>query len=125
MSDSTVFANDEQYPWETDPADVGIRQRTLISAARTPSSGISMGVFEVPPGALLDRHHHHPQEVYYVVDGKAEVYLDGEWRPLRKGDVAYFPGDAVHGARNRGEVNCTIVWIFPTDTYEEIEYFDD
>ena len=84
-----------------------------------------MGVFELPPGALLDQHHHHPREVYYVVDGEAEVHLDGEWRPLRKGDVVYVPGDAVHGARNRGEVTCTVVWAFPADCYDEIEYFGD
>jgi len=30
----------------------------------------------------------------------------------------------VRGARNRGAATCTIVWIFPTDTYSEIEYID-
>ena len=129
MSERTVLANEEQYPWELDPDDedraARIRVRTLISGAKTPSSGISMGIFEMPPGAQLDPHHHHPQEVYYVAEGEGEVFADGEWRPLRRGDVAYFPGDAVHGARNRGSAACAIVWIFPTDTYEEIEYFMD
>jgi len=48
--------------------------------------------------------------------------------PLRgrvSADVVYFPGDAVHGARNCGTVTCRVVWVFPTDTYEEIECFDD
>ena len=129
MPESTVHTNEEQAPWELDPDDEGrpgrIRTRRFVSADRTPTSGVSMGVFEVPPGALLDPHHHHPQEVYYVIAGEAEVHRDGDWRPLRKGDVLYFPGDAVHGARNRGEETCTIVWIFPTDSYEEIEYFGD
>jgi len=53
------------------------------------------------------------------------AHLDGRWRPLGKGDVVYFPGDAVHGARNCGTVTCRVVWVFPTDTYEEIECFDD
>lgn len=129
MPESTVRVNEEQYPWELDPRDEGraarIRVRTFISGDRTPTRGRSMGVFEMPPGALLDPHHHHPQEVYYVTAGEAEVFVDGEWRALRRGDVVYFPGDAVHGARNRGAASCTIVWVFPTDTYEEIEYFDD
>jgi quercetin dioxygenase-like cupin family protein len=129
MAESAFLANQEQYPWELDPDDEGrvgrIRTRTFVSAGRTPSRGISMGVFEMPPGALLDPHYHHPREVYYVIDGEAEVYLDGEWRPLRKGDVVYFPGDAVHGARNRGQVTCTIVWAFPADCYDDIEYFSD
>jgi quercetin dioxygenase-like cupin family protein len=129
MPESTVKVNEEQRPWELEPGDedraARIRVRTFISSDRTPTSGVSMGVFEMPPGALLAPHHHHPQEVYYVTGGEAEVYLDGSWQPLRCGDVVYFPGDAVHGARNRGPVSCTIVWVFPTDTYEEIEYFDD
>jgi quercetin dioxygenase-like cupin family protein len=129
MSESAVKVNDEQVPWELDPWDedraARIRVRTFISGDRTPTRGLSMGVFEMPPGAQLDPHHHHPQEVYYVTAGEAEVLVDGEWRDLRTGDVLYFPGDAVHGARNRGSAPCTVLWVFPTDTYEEIEYFDD
>jgi quercetin dioxygenase-like cupin family protein len=129
MTESPLLVNEEQSPWEMYPDDehrqARIRERTFIAADRTPTRSLSMGDFEVPPGAQLDLHHHHPQEVYYVTDGEAEVYLDGRWQPLRKGDVVYFPGDAVHGARNLGTVTCRIVWIFPTDTYEEIEYFDD
>lgn len=124
-----MLANEEQYPWESDPpthaGGAGVRWRTLVAADRTPSCGLSMGVFEVPPGAELAPHHHHPQEVYYVTAGAAEVFFAGEWRPLRTGDVAYFPGGSVHGARNRGRETCTIVWMFPTDTFDEIEYIDD
>jgi quercetin dioxygenase-like cupin family protein len=80
---------------------------------------------EVRPGAQLAPHHHHAREVYYVVAGEAEVFVDGAWTPVRAGDVAYFPGDAVHGARNRGASICRIVWIFPTDSYDEVEYFDE
>ena len=127
MAERTVLANEEQYPWELDPWDEGrparIRVRTLISGDKTPTSGIAMGVYELPPGAQLDLHHHHPQEVYYVTAGEAELFTDGEWKPLRRGDVAFFPGDAVHGTRNRGSVTCAIVFVFPTDTYDEIEYF--
>ena len=122
------LAPESAAPWEYDPPNEGdtaeIRWRTLVSADRTPTSGLSMGVFEVPPGAQLAPHHHAPQEVYYVVAGEAEVFVDGAWRPARPGDVAYFPGGAVHGARNRGVTTCRIAWAFPTDTFDEIEYRD-
>ena len=105
MPESAMHANEEQYHWELDSWDehreARIRVRTLVSAGRTASSGISFGVFELPPGAVLDPHHHHPQEVYYVVGGHAEVLLDGEWRPLRKGDVVYVPGDASRRSQPR------------------------
>jgi quercetin dioxygenase-like cupin family protein len=122
------LAPESAAPWEHDPPNEGdtaeIRWRTLVAADRTPTSGLSMGVFEVPPGAQLAPHHHAPQEVYYVVAGEAEVFLDGAWQPVRPGDVAYFPGGAVHGARNRGASTCRIAWVFPTDTFDEIEYRD-
>ena len=128
MPDGVVHANEERYAWELDPDDEGraarLRTRTLISSDRTPTSKISLGTFEMPPGAENQPHRHGPQEIYYVTEGEAEVYLEGEWKPLRKGDVVYVPGDAVHGTRNRGESVCTIVWVFPSDTYEEIEYLE-
>lgn len=118
-------ANQEQYEWETDSPEAGkaaiIRWRTLVSATRTPSKGLSMGVMEAPPGAELAPHHHHPQ-IYFATVGEGEVYRDGGWHPFHTGDVVYFPGDVVHGWRNRGTSTCTVVWIFPTDT-DEVEYF--
>ncbi len=87
MSESVIHRNESDYPWEVEPDDAHraarIRVRTFVSGGRTATSGLSMGVFEMPPGAVLDPHRHHPQEVYYVTAGEAEVYLDGEWRPLR------------------------------------------
>ena len=128
LPELAFLANEADATWEYDRPAEGdsacVRWRTLVSAGRTPTSGISMGVCEIPPGAQLSPHHHRPQEVYYVTAGEAEVFLGGEWRPLRAGDVAYFPGDAVHGVRNHGAALCRIVWVFPTDTYDEIDYVD-
>ena len=82
-----MLVNEEQYPWDADPPAPGcaaeVRWRTLISADRTPTGGLSMGICEVPPDSEFAPHRHHPQEVYYVTSGEAEIYLDGEWRPLR------------------------------------------
>ena len=129
MTDPTTFAHEEQYQWEYDEPNEGdtdrVRWRTLVSADVMSSFGLSFGVCEVPPGAQLAPHHHHPQEVYYVTVGEAEVFMNGEWTPVRTGDVAYHPGDAVHGIRNRGTETFVLAWAFPTDTFDEIEYFDD
>ena len=128
MPERTIHANEAEFPWESEAPDPdapdALRWRTLVSADRTETSGVSMGTFEVPPGAELEPHTHHPQEVYYVTAGEAEVFHDGEWWRLRAGDVVYHPADAVHGVRNRGTERVVIVWIFPADSYDEIEYFD-
>jgi quercetin dioxygenase-like cupin family protein len=123
-----VLAAESATSWEYDPPNEGdaeeVRWRTLVSAGRTPSSGVAMGVMEVQPGSQLAPHWHEPQEVYYVVAGEGEVYLDGEWRAARAGDVAYLPGGHVHGARNRGASEFRVVWVFPVDDYEDVEYVD-
>jgi quercetin dioxygenase-like cupin family protein len=129
MPDSQFVIHEEDVAWDVDPDDEGlasrIRWRTIVTAQRTPSSGLSMGVFEVPSGSELRPHHHGPQEIYHVTAGAGEVFVDGDWRDVAAGDVIYHPGDSVHGARNRGDGPFTIAWVFPTDTYEEIEYIDD
>ncbi len=126
MSEHVIHRNESGVPWESDPEDAGraarVRWRTLVGGAEAGTSGVTMGTFELPPGAVLDPHRHRPQEVYYVAGGEAEVHLDGEWRPLRAGDVVNVPGDAVHGVRNRGDLTCTVVWVFPTDSYDEVDY---
>ena len=125
MSDGFHLAHESDTPWDEDPSEPGVRWRNLVSAGRTPSHGVNVGVFEVLPGAELTPHHHGPQEVYYVVSGRAEIYRDGAWAPLERGDVAYIPGGAVHGVRNRGDEAITLVWAFPVDSYDDIEYVDD
>ena len=127
MDERCARVHEGECDWEYDkgPRDGPIvRWRTLVSADRTPSRGLTTGICVVPPGGELAPHHHAPQEVYYVAEGKAEVFLDGRWRPLEKGDAVYIPGGATHGLRNRGTEPFTLVWTFPTDTLAEIEYLD-
>jgi len=128
MADGTVHINAADVPWEASfEGPVGptvIIERTFFTAERTPTSSLSMGSFEVPPGAQLPPHHHHPAEVYYVIEGEAEVYHDDEWHLLRRGDALFFPSDAVHGVRNRGTERVAIVFVFPADSYDDsVEYF--
>ena len=49
------------------------------------------------------------------------------WRPisdkiLTPGDTVYIPQNALHGLKNIGNVPFEVLWIFPTDTWSEIDY---
>lgn len=125
MIEKFHLAHEQDSPWETWEETPGVRQRTLVSADATPSHGLTFGVFEVLPGGELAPHHHAPQEVYYVIEGRAQIYRDGVWQAVERGDVAYIPGGAVHGMRNRTDATILLAFAFPTDTFEEIEYVDD
>lgn len=101
--------------------------RTLVSADRTPSAGLTVGVAEIAPGASDDgaRHFHADHEVYYVVAGTGVVHLDGQEHPVEAGSVVFIPGGTPHFARNTGDETLRLLYTFPTDRYDDVAYVFD
>lgn len=56
------------------------------------------------PGVPGPPPHHHEDihETFYVVKGRLDVMLDGQWRTLAAGDHAIAPAGTVHTFINRG-----------------------
>jgi mannose-6-phosphate isomerase-like protein (cupin superfamily) len=80
----------------------GVRTRLLVSAA---TGAQSLCVFEQwsEPGRGAPTHTHFDvEEVILVVDGRAEVWIDGETTVLERGGTALVPPHALHGFRNAG-----------------------
>ena len=88
------------------PADVpayqpanhhGTTNRRLISAETVGAKGVEMLIGVIEKGAGAERHAHPGiEQVCYLLEGTAEVELDGERRELRAGDACYFPADRMH-----------------------------
>ena len=55
--------------------------------------------FRVEPDGHSPRHSHDYEHEVFVVDGGGEVLLEGEYRPLRPGDVVFVPADEEHQFR--------------------------
>ena len=55
--------------------------------------------FNVAPEGHSPRHQHDYEHEVYIVSGTGEVLLDGEYRPLKQGDVVYVPADEQHQFR--------------------------
>lgn len=101
--------------------------RTLLSADRTPSARLTLGVAEVPPGApgaRLDEalHHHTPPEAYYVIEGTGTVHLGGVDHPIEPGSVVFVPGGTEHVVHNTGAAALRFLYVFPVDGFDEVEY---
>jgi quercetin dioxygenase-like cupin family protein len=81
----------------------GTSWKTLISAGRTASNALTLGVARLPPGGALRAHRHAQAEVDFVRGGSGEVTVDGVRHVVGAGDAVFLPGDAVHSvaARNR------------------------
>ena len=72
----------------------------------TPDDGAkasSTSLLEVDPGCALPRHTDSAEETVVVVDGEAEVEVDGETGRVRPGGVALVPKDAPHQVRSVGD----------------------
>ena len=80
----------------------GVRTRLIVSAA---TGAESLCMFEQwsEPGRGAPTHTHPGvEEVIVVVEGRAEVWIDGETSVLESGGTALVPPHALHGFRNVG-----------------------
>lgn len=58
---------------------------------------------KVDVGCQISPHiHDNSSEFYYVVNGVGEFLVDGEWRPIKKGDALKAPMGMEHGIKNTG-----------------------
>jgi quercetin dioxygenase-like cupin family protein len=95
---------------------------TLVSGDRTPSEGLVAGVAIVAPGGELALHSHTQPEIYFALEGKAVVTIDGVAHDVAAGAAVFIPGDAPHGISNPFGETFRIFYVFPADRFEEIRY---
>ena len=97
--------------------------RSCTNTGVTDSNGLSCGYLQIAAGAELPLHFHKEQEIYIITKGNAEL-LSGEnaTRSVRAGDTVYIPENSWHGIRNTGRTNIEFIWIFPTDSWQEVRY---
>ena len=109
--------------WSTTDKYPGVRWKFLIDADFTESSGLSLGMSEIAPGGDLILHYHSPAEIYVVTDGRGILNKSGKLEEIKKGDVVYISENAKHALKNDGKETLKFYWIFPTNTFSEVEYF--
>ncbi len=56
-----------------------------------------------PHEATHAPHHHVEDEFFFVLQGKAEFYLDGRTKVVRPYTSLYCPSNVEHGIRNAGD----------------------
>ncbi len=98
--------------------------RTLLSGDRAPTSKLTMGVVDLAPSEARDLrvHRHAHAEAYYVLSGSGRVSIDGVVHEIRAGHAIHIPGSTLHGAICTGDEPMRILYVFPADSFSEIEY---
>ena len=109
--------------WSTTEKYPGVRWKFLIDSDYTKSSELSLGFAEIDPGGDLILHYHSPAEIYVITDGSGTLNKSGEFEEIKKGDVVYIAGNEKHALKNNGKEVLKFYWIFPTDSFSEVDYF--
>ena len=110
--------------WSTTEKYPGVRWKFLIDADFMDSSGLSLGFAEIAPGGDLTLHYHSPAEIYVITSGVGTLSKSGKLEEVKKGDVVYIAGNAKHALKNTSKKTLEFYWIFPTDRFSEVEYFN-
>ncbi|MFO7982863.1 MAG: cupin domain-containing protein [Desulfuromonadales bacterium] len=120
-----VIHEDECAPegWDA-PLSSHFRWRTLISADRTSTDSLTLGLAEIDPGEFegLSLHRHEQVELYYILAGEGVVSISGTDYFVRPGSTVFLPSNAEHGVRNTGAEQLRILYVFPVDSFSEIQY---
>jgi quercetin dioxygenase-like cupin family protein len=92
------------------------RWKTLLSADRTPTNAMTVGITEIEPGQdnEIFLHRHAQPEVYTILAGHGVVQISGEEYALQPGSLVFIPGDAPHGCATPATRCCACSTCLPS-----------
>jgi mannose-6-phosphate isomerase-like protein (cupin superfamily) len=73
---------------------------------------ITTGISTYPVGTGAPLHTHNCDEHVTLLEGSAEVEIDGEVTPLEPPDTTYVTAGIVHAFRNTGTTPMKILWVY-------------
>jgi len=89
--------------------------RTLVGRAdlSVPGREAVVARVEVAPGAKAGRHTHPGEEISYVMEGEAELLIDGQPpRLVKAGESFVIPAGVVHDAHNASDKPIKLVGVY-------------
>jgi len=93
-------------------------QRTVVHKAdvSVPGREAVIARVELAPGVSAGRHTHPGDEISYVIDGEAEIIVQGQpTRKVKAGDGFVIPAGAIHDAHNTGSTPLKLAGIYVVD----------
>jgi quercetin dioxygenase-like cupin family protein len=68
---------------------------------------------DLDAGAVAGKHTHPGEEIAYIMEGEAELLIDGEPpRKVKAGDAFVIPAGKAHDAKNTGSVPLKLVGVY-------------
>ena len=88
----------------------------VTTASAAGENKITSGISVYPVGSGAPLHSHNCDEHVTVLDGEAEVLVEGEVTRLSRYDTTYIPSPLPHLFRNVGETPLRILWVYASGT---------
>jgi quercetin dioxygenase-like cupin family protein len=90
----------------------GVVTTLLVGSERVPGVGFTTGLTSFPPGRSAPLHSHNCGEQVIILDGDAEVEVEGKITRLGRYDSAYIAAEIPHRYQNVGATPLLILWIY-------------
>ncbi|MFD8567335.1 cupin domain-containing protein [Streptomyces sp. NPDC057694] len=84
----------------------------ITTASAAGENRITSGISVYPVGSGAPLHSHNCDEHVTILDGEAEVVVDGEVTKLERHDTTYVPSPIPHLFRNVGDTPLRILWVY-------------
>lgn len=110
------YAEVEATHFDNDLAK-GVAARVVIGR-QDGGTNFYMRVFEIAPGGHTPKHAHAWEHEMFVHQGTGEVFGNGQWHPVKSGNVVFVPGDELHQIHNSGADLLVIVCLIPASAPE-------
>ena len=98
-------------------AQQGGIKRTPLQKVEFPDGYVSVsGIAEIPAGGSAGRHTHPGVELGYIMEGEADLILDGKpAQHLKAGDSYQIPMGAIHDAKVSGDKPLKVLTVYIVD----------
>lgn len=120
-TDGDVLPKEDFPPESQDDSKARMQFRTLVDVRTAPGLGFVQGTARFDKNDGEELHTHQVGETAYVMEGRGTVTLDGTRKEVGPGDMVVAPAGVVHGWKADGGP-LEILYSFPVDAFEEVEY---
>ncbi len=107
---------------EIDPIPVSAGEKTEMQMLIAPSEAphFAMRRFTIHPGGFMPLHTNRVEHEQLVLEGEAEVIVDGQTYHMRKDDVVFIPAGVPHSYRTLGDKPFRFLCLVPNKEDEII-----
>jgi quercetin dioxygenase-like cupin family protein len=92
----------------------GVTRKITVDKS-TGSGAITAGVVYLEPGGLIPPHTHLVEEAMTLVEGRLKILVGTETDEIEAGTSWLAPANTVHGARNIGDGQATLIIAYPAN----------